>query len=225
MPLVMVRLEWVRSAEPPTVSSVAALITPSAISEALRVATLVAFSTCSLRKALERFEDGRRQLAGDRGLEGRALRRCREPLLPGAPRRAAARGDFAPGRDDLARHLEGRDAASRCFRARRRSRPRPAARRASFPNPAGWARPCRSSCGRRSATAGRSAARPRSPRRRLPCRGRRPDDMPAGGREARRLVHRRRERGRAVDGNRIVVPEARSGGRASDGRQGRSPHG
>ena len=33
------------------------------------------------------------------------------------------------------------------------------------------------------------------------------DDMPAGGPEARRLVHRRREGGRAVDGNRIVVPE------------------
>ena len=43
MPLVSVRLEWVRSAEPPSVIGIASLMTPSAISEDLRVATLRRF--------------------------------------------------------------------------------------------------------------------------------------------------------------------------------------
>ena len=47
MPLVIVRFEWVRSAEPPSVVSIATLMTSSAISDALREATLGALATSS----------------------------------------------------------------------------------------------------------------------------------------------------------------------------------
>ena len=62
MPLVMVKFEWVRSAEPPIVAWVAALMTPSAISEDLRVATFGFSATSLARSVRERLGDSRRDV-------------------------------------------------------------------------------------------------------------------------------------------------------------------
>ena len=160
-----------------------------------------------LAESAERFEDRVGQRAGDRALEGLALRRGGKPLLPGVPRRCAALGDFAPGEKDVVRHLE------------RRARPADVlARRGDL----GIAQR-RAMRLFRAAQIGRALAdhraagdqrRPVRLLRRFDCRS---DgfgvvavdrlDMPSGGLEPCRLVHRCRQRRRSVDRDRIVVPE------------------
>ena len=88
--------------------SVAALMAPSAISEALRVATFGRLLDMLLAEGIQCADSRLRQVACNRILEGAALRRGRQPLFPGATRGLAALGDIAPGVDDCVRHFERR---------------------------------------------------------------------------------------------------------------------
>ena len=138
-PLVRVRFDPVRSAEPPTVKGSAAFTTSSAISLALRVATL-GLSARSLR-LVGRHRRGQRGRIGAPARPRRPRGRARRPArFPGGAGRSAARGDLGPGGTDVVRHLEGRMGPAQRLRGRRRSRRRPAARRARRGCPACWAR-------------------------------------------------------------------------------------
>ncbi len=195
MPLVIVRLEWVRSAEPPSVMGIAALMTPSAISEALRVARRRPWRRgppCN-RPCAAKI---RRNVAREVAREAFALGLRGEPRFPHRAARSRAPAGGAPGGEAVLGDLEGRLGPVRDCRAPLRFPRRRAARRGSSGALL---------VGRAEADGGAAGdeGRPRrclAPRRarlstaRIVAVDRR--SVPARGLEARELVHAGGERGR-----------------------------
>ena len=142
-------------------------------------------------------------------LEAGASWARRRAAVPMRPLGAAALRDRRARRRESVGHNERRDAASPDAGARRRFRLSPSGAPWVFSEPCKFGAPLPI-----SGAAGdqRRLVRARAPSSMAAATASMswPStllDVPAGGAKARRLVHRRREGGRAVDGNTVVVPE------------------
>ena len=178
--LVLVLFEWVRSAEPPTISGTAAVRTSSASWLDLRVAQL----GLSRPAAACSFGHARRDSAGSspgmRPLELGALgaRRASRGASQAARTTRRVRRPPPRGANRLG-HLERADRPAQRLAWRPRSRRRRAARR-DWRTCRPWsARRSRSSCGRRSSSAGRSLRARASAASIASGRGRRPRALPS----------------------------------------------
>ena len=223
-----VRLEWVRSAEPPTPAS--------GSPERWRRARVG--KPCAWRarlggdpfglELLQPFGGRLGQRAFDRGKE-RALdigRLLQQPLLPLLAGAGAAQ---APSAARLRRYAAGSrkaHAASPASRGRARSRCRRAARRGCLPCPACSARHSRSTVRQaiRVGAVGLLALARRGAGfgRVMPVDGIR--SQPAARKRASWFIEVESEVG-AVDGNAIVVPQHDQTATGADARRDRSPHG
>ena len=224
---VTVRLEWVRSAEPPISSGIAAdqhlqrLLAGLARGDDGLVSTSFGLKPPSPKPPASGHSPRRRRGRTPPAPRRRAARRFSQASRARPPARAGR----MPGAADLVGDHEGRvRPAQPVARAEDFGLAQRRAVRALACPP--WsARRSRWWCGRRSATAAHRPAPPSSaapPRRR---HGRRGLHVPAIGLEARRHVVGGRQAGRPVDRDVVVVPQHDQPRRARDGRRARPPHG